>query len=247
MAKPTSREDFKEYCLRKLGHPVIEINVSDEQIDDRIDEALSFFADYHYNGSELVYIKHILTQEDVNRGYIRVPARLLGVTRIFDLSSSISTGSGMFNATYQFVLNNLQDITGYSIQNYFMTMQNLQFVQEWLVGCPMIRYNTHSNKVYIDVSASKLNVGSYVIVEAYDIIDPDIYEDLWGERWLQNYAATLIKEQWGGNLTKFEGMQLVGGVTFNGTQILSDAREERKTMEEQAINSLQPLVYNFSG
>jgi hypothetical protein len=64
---------------------------------------------------------------------------------------------------------------------------------------------------------------------------------------LQNYAATLIKEQWGSNLTKFEGMQLVGGVTFNGVQILTDAREERLRLEEQAINSLQPLVLNFVG
>ena len=247
MAKPTSREEFKQYCLRKLGHPVIQINVSDEQIDDRIDEALSFFGDYHYNGSEHVYIKHKLTQDDIDRGFVRVPARLLGVTRIFNLNSSISTGSGMFNVTYQFVLNNLQDLTGYSIQNYYMTMQHLQFIQEWLVGYPMIRYNRLSNKVFLDMSASKLTVGNYIIVEAYDIVDPDVYEDLWSERWLQNYATVLIKENWGSNLTKFVNMQLVGGVTFNGDQILADAREERRTMEDEAINSMQPLLFNFVG
>jgi hypothetical protein len=247
MAKPTNREEFKQYCLRKLGHPVIQINVSDEQIEDRIDEALSFFSDYHYNGSEHVYIKHLLTQEDIDRGFIRTPSRLLGVTRIFDINSSISTGTGMFNVTYQFVLNNLQDLTGYSIQNYYMTMQHIRFIQEWLVGYPMIRYNAHSNKVYLDMSSSKLTPGNYIIVEAYDIVDPDVYEDLWSDRWLQNYATALIKENWGSNLTKFVNMQLVGGVQFNGEQILNDAREERKNMEEEAKSSLQPLVYNFSG
>ena len=64
---------------------------------------------------------------------------------------------------------------------------------------------------------------------------------------MQNYAAALVKEQWGSNLTKFTGMQLVGGVSFNGEQILSDAREERKAMEEEAVQNLQPLSYNYIG
>ena len=247
MAKPTSRQEFKEYCLRKLGHPVIQINVSDEQIEDRIDEAFSFFSDYHYNGSEHVYLKHQITQQDITNGYIMAPERLLGVTRIFDLSSSISSGTGMFNVTYQFVLNNLQDLTGYSIQNYYMTMQSLRFIQEWLVGWPMIRYNRLSNKIYLDMNMSKLTVGSYIMIEAYDIIDGDQYIDLWNDRWFQNYTTALIKEQWGSNLTKFVSMQLVGGVQFNGEQILADARDERRAMEEEAIGSMQPLVYNFSG
>ena len=247
MAKPTNREEFREYCLRKLGHPVIQINVSDEQIEDRIDEAFAFFCDYHYNGSEHVYLKHQITQEDIDRGFIRTPARLLGVTRIFDLSSSISSGTGMFNVTYQFVLNNLQDLTGYSIQNYYMTMQSLRFIQEWLVGWPMIRYNRLSNKLFLDMNTSKLTVGNYLIIEAYDIIDPELYEDVWGDRWFQNYTTALIQEQWGKNLTKFVGMQLVSGVQFNGEQILSDAQETRRSMEEEAKSSLQPLVYNFTG
>lgn len=247
MAQPKNREEFKEYCLRKLGHPVIEINVSDEQVDDRVDEAMSFFRDYHYDGSQLVYLKHELTELDLERGWIHVPSRLLGVTRIFDLSSSISTGTGIFNVSYQFVLNNLEDITKYDITNYYMAFQHLQFIQEVLVGKPLIRYNRHNDKLFIDIRKNILPVGSFVVIEAYDIIDENEYEDFWKDRWLQNYATVLIKEQWGSNITKFENMQLVGGVTFNGLQILNDAREERLRLEEQAISSLQPLVFNFIG
>jgi hypothetical protein len=247
MAQPYDRESFKDYCLRKLGHPVIEINVSDEQVEDRIDEAMSFFRDYHYDGSELVYLKHQLTEQELEQGYVVVPDRLLGVTRIFDLSSSISTGTGIFNVSYQFVLHNLEDITKYDVTNYFMAMQHLEFIQEILVGKPLIRYNRHVNKLFIDIRKNVLAPGSFIIIEAYDIVDENEYSDFWRDRWLQNYATALIKEQWGSNLTKFEGMQLVGGITFNGQQILNDAREERRTMEEQAINSLQPLVYNFCG
>ena len=54
MAKPTTRAEFKTYCLRRLGFPVIEINVDDDQVDDRIDDALAFFNDYHYDGTEKI-------------------------------------------------------------------------------------------------------------------------------------------------------------------------------------------------
>lgn len=247
MAKPTNRQEFKEYILRKLGAPVIEINVSDEQVDDRVDEALQFFNDYHYNGSQHIYLKHQLTQQDLDRGYIELADevfnRLLGITRIFDIGVSVSSGGG----TYQFVLNNIQDITGYTVSNYFQTMQHLQFIQEILVGKPMIRYNKHSNKLYLDMTMSKLKAGNFIIIEGYDILDEELHADMWNDRWLQNYATVLVKEQWGSILTKFVNMQLVGGVQFNGEQILADAKEERRLMEEEAKKSLQPLVYNFSG
>ena len=64
MAQPTTRTEFKEWCLRKLGKPVIEINVDIDQVDDRVDEALSYYWDYHFDGAEKVYYKHQLTQED---------------------------------------------------------------------------------------------------------------------------------------------------------------------------------------
>ena len=247
MAKPTTREEFKDYILRKIGAPVIQINVADEQVEDRIDEAISFWRDYHYDGSELVYLRHELTQEDIDNGYVTVPERLLGVVRIFDLGTSISTGTGFFNVQYQFVLNNLTDITGYNIQNYYMTMQHLQFLQEILVGRPLLRYNRHVNRLYIDKSKSTLTPGMFIVIEAYDIIDEATYQDVWNDCWLQNYAAVLVREQWGYNLTKFNNMQLVGGVQFNGEQILSEARADREKLEEEMIGKLQPLIFNFIG
>jgi len=247
MAQPTTRQQFKDWVLRKLGAPVIDINVSDEQIDDRVDEAVDYWRDYHYNGSQLVYMKHQITQENKDNGYIDLPTGILGISGIFNMQSSISTGSGIFNVQYQFVLNNLEDITGYNITNYYMSMSHLEFLQEMLVGKPMIRYNKHVNKLFLDTDPGLIVVGEYIIIEAYDVIDPATYSDVWGDRWLQNYATALVKEQWGANLTKFTGMQLVGGVTFNGEQILSDAREERRLMEEEAVNNLQPLSYNYIG
>jgi len=246
MAQPTTRDEFKDWILRKLGAPVIQINVADEQVDDRIDEAIDFWRDYHYNGSQLVYLKHQITQDDIDNGYVTLPSQLLGISGIFNLNTSISTGSGIFNVQYQFVLNNLEDITGYNITNYYMAMQHMEFLQEMLVGKPMIRYNKHVNKLFIDGSTA-MTVGNYIIIEAYDVIDADTYSDVWSDRWLQNYSSALVREQWGLNLTKFSGMQLVGGVAFNGEQILAEAREDRMRMEEEAVTSLQPLNYNYIG
>jgi hypothetical protein len=247
MAQPSTRQEFIDYILRKIGAPVIEINVSDEQVDDRVDEAVSFWRDYHYNGSQLVYLKHQITQQDIDNGYFPLPPQILGISRVFDIKSSISGGTGIFNVSYQFVLNNLEDITGYNVANYYMSMQHLEMLQEILVGRPLIRYNKHVNKLYIDMDKELFVPGEYIVVEAYDIIDPDTYSDVWGDRWLQNYASVLVREQWGLNLTKFTGMQLVGGVSFNGEQILQEARTEREKMEEDAVRSLQPLTYNFIG
>ena len=246
MAQPTTRDEFKDWVLRKLGAPVIQINVSDEQVDDRVDEAIDYWRDYHYNGSQLVYLKHQITQDDIDNGYVTLPTQLLGISGIFNLNTSISTGSGIFNVQYQFVLNNLEDITGYNITNYYMAMQHMEFLQEMLVGKPMIRYNKHVNKLFIDGSTA-MTVGNYIIIEAYDVIDADTYSDVWSDSWLQNYASALVREQWGLNLTKFTGMQLVGGVAFNGEQILAEAREDRLRMEEEAVTSLQPLNYNYIG
>lgn len=239
MAVPTSRQQFKEYIMRKLGHPVIQINVADEQVEDRIDEALNFFADFHYNGSEHVYLKHLMTEAEVAQGYVEIPEEMLGVTRIFDIGSSISMGGGMWNVQYQYVLNNMSELTSGSISNFWMAMQNIAFVQEWMVGKPLIRYNRHVNRLMIDDIDAIAD--HYIVIDGYAVINPDDYSRIWSDRWLQNYATVLVKENWGDNLTKFSGVQLMGGVQFNGERILSDAQTRRAQMEEEAISSLQPL------
>lgn len=81
----------------------------------------------------------------------------------------------------------------------------------------------------------------------YQIVDPATYADVYKDRWLQNYATAKIKYQWGSNLTKFNGMQLPGGVTFNGEQILSDAREEIQRLEEDMISSYSLPVHDLTG
>lgn len=247
MAQPATRKEFREYCLRKLGKPVIEINVDIDQVEDRIDEALSYYWDYHFDGTERLFLKHQITQDDIDNGYIDVPENVIGAVNIFNLGSNITAGSGMFNVQYQFVLNNLHDFVNYNMINFYMSMQHLQFMEEILVGKQPIRYNRHINRLYIDTDWKRLSIGTYIVAECYSIVDPNLYTDVWKDRWLQNYTTAKIKYQWGTNLTKFNNMQLPGGLTFNGEQILADAREEILRMEEEMISSYSLPVIDMIG
>ena len=247
MAQPTTRKEFREWCLRKLGKPVIEINVDPDQADDRIDEALSYYWDYHFDGTEKIFLKHQITQQDKDNGYIDIPENVIGAVNIFPLGSSITASTGMFNVQYQFVLNNLHDFVNYNMVNFYMSMQHLQFMEEILVGKQPIRYNRHVNRLYIDVDWARLAIGDYIVAECYQIVDPETYTDVWKDRWLQNYATAKIKHQWGSNLTKFVGMNLPGNVQFNGEQILNDAKEEIQRLEEEMLTSYSLPVSDMIG
>jgi hypothetical protein len=237
MANPTTRADFISYCLRRLGAPVINIDVDPTQLDDRVDDALKFYYDYHWDGTTKTYYKHQMTQTDIDNGYIQTPESIIGVVSIFDIGSAISSGSGMFSIQYQIALNDLYAFSGVDLIPYWMTMENLQFISEILVGHQPIRYNRNQDRLYIDMDLAKIGVGQYVIAEAYEFTDPTLYPDVWGERWLQKYATALIKRQWGENLKKFSGVALPGGVTMNGQTIYDEAVEEVEAMEEDLISN----------
>ena len=257
MAVPTSRATFKEYCLRNLGKPVIDINVDEDQVDDRIDEALQYFAQYHYDGVERVYLKHAVTQAEIDRaktnasetatdkadnsitaswsegkGFIPVPDSVMSVIKVFDFSDKDTVN--MFDIRYQLHLNDLYDFTSESILHYEMTMQHLDFLDHILVGEKPIRFNQHQNRLYIDMDwSTDIEAGEFLIIEAYRKLNPNTYTDIYDDIYLKRYATALIKRQWGANLSKFEGVQMLGGVTLNGAKIFEEAQADIEKLEEQ--------------
>jgi hypothetical protein len=173
MAKITTRAQFKTYCLRKLGFPVIEINVDDDQIDDRIDEGLSFWRDYHYDGTEKLFMKHCLTAEDINRQWIYCPDAVQFVTGVmpFDLSNA---SINMFDLRYQLRLHDLYDFTSVSYVSYEITMQHLRTLNLLFSGTPQFRFNRHQNKVFLDIDWTRdVQPGSFVIIECYRTLEPE--------------------------------------------------------------------------
>ena len=247
MATPSSRATMKEYCLRRLGKPVIEINIDDDQMDDRIDEALMYYGDYHFDGTERTFLKHVVTETDKTNEYITITdSNTIGVINIFDIGDATSTNN-LFNVRYQIALNDLYDLSRYDLVPYFMNFQNIRFIEEMLVGKQPLRYNRHQNRLHIDMDWGKVTAGDYIIAEAYNILDPETYTDVYGDRWLHKYVTALFQVQWGRNLTKFVGMQLPGGVQFNGEQILQQGLEEKQRLEEEMISSYSLPVHDMTG
>lgn len=247
MAIPTNKAEFKAYCLRKLGAPVIEINVDDDQVDDRIDEALRYYWDYHFDGSEKIYYKHQITEEDRQNKYITLPENINGAVSVFPIGDPMVRSDDLFNIRYQIALNDLYSLTSVSMVPYYMVMEHLALVSEMLVGRQPIRYSRHKDRLYVDMDWQAYNVGEFLLVEAYEVIDPVVYTDAWNDRWLQNYATALIKRQWGSNLTKFTGMSLPGGVQFNGDKIYNDAVDEVAKMEQEMISSYSMPIHDMYG
>lgn len=246
MAIPTTKDQFKEYCLRTLGKPVIEINVDDDQVDDRVDEALKYYWDYHFDGSEMIYFKYQITAQTKIDRYVPMPENVIGVVNLFPIGQALNTNN-LFNIRYQIALNDLYTLTSVSMVPYYMAMTHVQFLEQMLVGQQPIRYNRHMNRLYVDMDWNIINEGDYIVAEAYQIVDPDVYADVWKDRWLLRYATCLIKQQWGNNLKKFGGMQMPGGITFNGQQIYDEATTERRELEQEMITSYSLPVTDMIG
>jgi hypothetical protein len=235
MANPTSRQGLIDYALRRLGAPVIEINVDEDQIEDRIDDALQFYQEYHSDATMRIYLKHELTAQDITNRYISLNDNILYVKRIFPFVGD-SSNINMFSVKYQMHMNDLYDLSYIGDLLYYeMVQQYMSLLDMKLNGqSEFSRFNRHMNELHLDIDwESDVKAGDYVIVECMRIVDPSTYTDVYNDMFLKQYATALIKQQWGANLIKFEGMQMPGGVTINARQIFEDANLELEKIREQ--------------
>ena len=172
MAQPTTRQQFIDYCKRRLGFPVIDINVDDDQVNDRVDDALQFFEDYHFDGVEKMFMKHRITQDDINRRWIYCPDAVTYVVGMFPFDDSNSSVN-MFDLRYQLRLHDLYDFTSVSYVSYEITMQHIRTLNLLFSGTPQIRFNRKQNKIFLDIDWSRdVSVGDYVIIDCYRAIRP---------------------------------------------------------------------------
>ena len=260
MATPATRETLKQYALRALGKPVIEINVDDDQLEDRLDEALQYFSQYHYDGVQRAYLKYQYTQADKDRmtadssesitknsvttswkegnNFLVVPESVISVINIFPFSNK--SNMNLFDVRYQLRLNDLYDFSSTSIINYDIVLRHLDFLDHILVGEKPLRFNQHDNRLFIDMDwTNDLAVGEFLVIEAYRKLDPEQFTDVYNDIYLKRYVTSLFKKQWGANLSKFDGVAMIGGVTLNGRQIYSEALQDIEKLETEIRSTFE--------
>jgi hypothetical protein len=239
-----SREQLKQYALRALGAPLLQINVADAQLEDRLDEAIAYFQLYHYEGIERMYLKHLVTQTDVDNQYITVPDFVYGVKSVIPFRQG-SSSANLFDVQYQLRLNDLYELTNTSMVYYTMVMQHMRSLDMVLNGYPQFEFNRLGNKLYLEVSKTKLVVGQYIIVECYRAMDPEQNLKMYGEPWLKRYVEALFKKQWAQNLKKFQNMQLPGGVVIDGQSMYLEASQEIDELETELRDKSAPLGFSM--
>ena len=272
MAKPSSKEDLKEYALRKLGKPVLEINVDDDQIDDLIDDAIQLYHERHGEGIDRVFLKHKITQaeKDIMVGtastttatstfggitsidyteganYLPLPDSVIAVQKVFKMDSS-TISAGMFNLKYQIFLNDLYYYGAIDLLNYGMTKSYLETLDYMLNPDVQIRFNKKNSRLYLDLNVKELTDNHFLIIDCYRVVDPQSESNVYNDHWLKQYTTSLIKRQWGQNLIKFTGVKLPGGLELNGRQIYDDAVMELEKLDEKLMQEYAMPPLDFVG
>jgi hypothetical protein len=227
--KPTDRNTFKQFCLRRLGAPTFKINLTENQIDDCVDQALFLFAQYHMDGSEKTYYKYQITDVDIANKYITLPENILGVVKIFPVGSALGTNS-LFNMRYQFIYNDLYNFANVSLVPYYMAMTHIAQIQEMLVGEKPFRFNRYNNILHLDMDLEVIVAGQFILLEAYQVVDPTQYQLCWTDKWLQDYCTALIKKEWGLVLSIYD-LPMPGAMKINGQMLKDDGQKDLERLE----------------
>ena len=236
MANPTSRATLIDYCKRRLGDPVIEINVDEDQLEDRVDEALQYYQEYHSDATVRTYLKHLVTATDVSNEFITLSTDILFVSKLFPLSSSFNSSFNFFDIKYQMMLNDIADLQNFAgdLAYYEQMQQYLSLLDIKLNGHAQVQFQRKQNRLYIfgDFQDGDIKEGEFLVAEVYQIVDPSTHTSVFNDMWLKEYTTALIKQQWGANLIKFDGVQLPGGIVLNGRQIFDDATTDIDKLRE---------------
>lgn len=270
MIRITNRNDFVSYIMKTLGHPVITVNVTEEQVNYRIDDALLKFYEFHTDGTYHYFYQHQLSSTDISTKKIKLPADVISVLKVYpsDGLFSVTRGGNGNNLAMTGYLQNVgsnalggiygvggiagglfptgNGVSGFSRSASYGGMSNFMYTSNYLGSITGTVTGEHSFQY--------IKHGNYIIISDFDMgvgegdfilveCFREVNEEnhpIWDSIWLRNYAVALTKKQWGQNLVKFGNTQLANGTTINGEVILSEANNEIKDLEDELKNEWQP-------
>jgi hypothetical protein len=269
MAKPSTRQELVDYCKRQLGAPVLQINIADEQVDDIIDTTIQFYQEWHYDGVERMYLKHLITAEDVTRftesdeltstadpdgatwenrkNFIEVPDHVIGISKVFGVSSNWIRNDLFGLSNQYFLMDVFSFSSGFAFGNFDMT--NYYMIRQYFETMDMIvntgalveyRFNKRQDRLYLDIDVARIQEGNYLLIDCHRALNPEEWTQVYNDSFVKRYATALMKRQWGQNLIKYNNVQLPGGITLNGRQIWEDGENEVNQLEAD-----MPLKYTL--
>lgn len=317
----SSRQDLIDYALRKLGAPVINIEVESEQVEDRVDEALQFFQDFHYDATERIYLKHQITgtrvnvtsvsnfmigeivrsasgiefqieaidtgtntiitkvvykntlpegqfltlevitgqlsgasttviskvQGDTENRYVPISDMVTGVIRAIPWWHVTGNSNYMFDPKYQVILSTFQTLSSSSMIYYSQLLSHISLLDQVLRPIDSIRFNRKSSNVYLDYDWTDAMIGGYLVFECYRILDPEVFTEIYNDRMLKKLVVAKIKYQQAQNLQKYQGIQLLGGVTVDAATLMAQAVAEIESAETEIRSSYEMMPIGFLG
>lgn len=245
-----NREDFKHYCLRQLGDGVITINVSDEQLEDCINDSIKWGQEFLDEGNFLSVVAHKITQEDLDAGYFQLNESILGVK---DVLYENGSSNQMFTVSYMTKVG-LIDALAHpfnGLSNYYFMKFNLSQLDMLINPIKPFRYDYNTNRLYVDINWTGTYIAdTYLVFVAYIAVDPEESPNLWNNNFLKKYCTARIQKQWGLNLSKYSGISLPGNTQVNGEKILSEANEELERLQkevEQYASNPSPMWASILG
>jgi hypothetical protein len=276
MSRPSNREEFKDYCLRRLGAPILEINVDQDQLDDIVDDAIQYYQEYHYDGIEKMYLKHEFTAEDVIRfsetdelsstddpdaadwtnrkNFIEVPDHVIGIEKVFGVTSNLSSNEMWGLSNQYFLLDIFSFSSGYTFGNfdmsyYYMIKQYFETLDMVVNvgGLVQYRFNKRQDRLYLDIDISRVKENRYLVIECHRALDPQEWSQIYNDSFLKRYTTALIKRQWGQNMIKYNNIQLPGGITLNGRQLWEDGNNEVKDLESKMLTDYSTMPMDAIG
>lgn len=316
-----SREDLIEYALRKLGKPVIKVEIADEQLSDRLDEALQFFQDFHYDGTERVYLKHQITGSkivvtdasnfivnemvqsasgasflidsidttnstlitkavykngmtngvfsalevitgqqsgasttvvskivgDIENGYVPISDMVTGVIRAIPWWHVTNKSTYMFDPKYQVIMSTFQNLSSSSMIYYSQLMSHISLLDQILRPIDSVRFNRKTSRIYLDYDWTTAEIGGFLIFECYRILDPEVFTEIYNDRMLKKLVTAKFKYQWASNFQKYQGIQLLGGVTVDATTLMAQAVAEIESAESEIRDAYETPAIGFIG
>ena len=270
-----SRESLKEYALRKLGAPVLEINVDDVQLEDLIDDTIQLYNERHFDGVERMFLKYKITQGDIDRGSAKGTDGV-GIVTTTGITTSNVTVESNFYETSNFLavpenilgVNRIFKFDSSSISGgmfsikyqlflndlyYFNSVNLLQYAMTKTYLEDIDHLLTTEKQIRFNMRQDKLYLDiDWGSEQVGDFIVIDCFraidtEQIYDAPFVKRYFTALIKKQWGANLLKFRGTKLPGGIELNGREIYDDAIREIDAIRQRMTLEFELPPLDFIG